>query len=206
MVKQQYKSGLRRAIKAGAVMTSTQRVLIVLALFLIPVFQAVGQGTDNSTVSGKHVAISACLVTSAFALSQSQLWNLNSYYIVPEFNQKGATQNLIADALLESELNVSMGAIDGIPEDTDVLVDYRSKWVGDLLGGAYLNNLLIFFRAPSTNELLGVARSYVPGAYVNDDTVRYGPKTDRVMALVYVRRSIAELLGYFEQPEGAPQC
>ncbi len=176
-------------------MTHAQRVLIVAALFLIPVFQAVGQDIDNTTVLFPRfgeVRFYACLVTSVSALSQSQLWNLNNYYIVPESNQRGAVHNLIADALLGSELNVSIGAIDGIPEDTDVLVDYRSKWSG-WPGEAYLSNLLIFFRAPSTNELLGVAQLYS----VDHDTS---------MVPVYVRKSIVELLRLFEQPEGAPQC
>ncbi len=177
-------------------MTHAQRVLIVAALFLIPVFQAVGQDIDNTTVliePFEKVRFSACLVTSVSALSQSQLWNLNNYYIVPESNQKGAAHDLIADALLASELNVSIGAIDGIPEDTDVLVDYRSKWEGFFGLDTSLRDLVIFFRAPSTNELLGVAQLI-------------SEEQDSSMGLVYVRSSIAELLGLLEQPEGAPQC
>ena len=176
-------------------MTHAQRVLIVAALFLIPVFQAVGQDIDNTTVLFPRfgeVRFYACLVTSVSALSQSQLWNLNNYYIVPVSNQKGAVHNLIADALLVNELNVSIGAIDGIPEDTDVLVDYRSKWDSNFIT-TWLISLLIFFRAPSTNELLGVAQLI-------------SEEQDSSMGLVYVRSSIAELLGLFEQPEGAPQC
>ena len=71
--------------------------------------------------------------------------------------------------------------------------DYRSKWVGFFGLDTSLRDLVIFFRAPSTNELLGVAQ------LISQDQ-------DSSMGLDYVRSSIAELLGLFEQPEGAPQC
>ena len=164
--------------------------VLLSAAILLSLIEARAQEPRSMPVADR-VGHHSCLVSSLSDLTRSDLKNLDSFHVVPDPSDEGSAHNLIADALLQFGFSVSVGDLEDAPDGAKVLVHSRSDWVWDF--STYLRALIIMFRAPTTNELIGVA---------NFNT--FDHNTEHVP--VYVKQTVEDLLLLLNEPEGAPPC
>lgn len=164
--------------------------ILLTAALLLPLTDARGQEPGNAPLADR-VGHHSCLVSSLSNLTRSDLKDLDSFYVVVNSGAEGSAHNLIADALLQLGFAVGVGNLEDMPDGVQVLVQSRSEWVWDF--STYLRALIIMFRAPTTNELIGVA---------NFST--FDHNTSQIP--VYVKQTVESLLFLLNESEGAPPC
>jgi len=170
-------------------------VLLTAALLLL-LTDARGQETGSAPLSdrdGHH----SCLVSKLYGLTKPDPMDLKSFYVVPDSGDDGSAHSFVADSLLQLGFTVHVGNLEDMPNGVDVLVYSRSHWVWDV--STYLRDLIVIFRTPTTNELIGIAHL---NPFPSGIQLRvYGPNVPH-----HVNMTVQDLLNLLDDPEEAPPC
>ena len=157
---------------------------------LMPMSSAFSQEIDDTDLPGRD-GHTPCLVTTLHTYSKPELKELKIYHVLPDPGTEGSAHNLIADTLLGRGFSVTVGELEEAPDDVEVMVHSRSDWVWDFT--TYLRALVIMFRTPDTNELIGVS-SFDTSDHSSSRTPEY------------VRGTVSRLLSLLARPERAIAC
>jgi hypothetical protein len=83
------------------------------------------------------------------------LQEFDAYYVVKEIEDEIGIDTFIIDALLQLDLHASSGDAEDMPAETQVKVTYESLY-GESRRRAGVTDLVMFFREPSSNELIAL--------------------------------------------------